>query len=196
MRNRDKHGSADRSLFMSPAIVQCEGRPRRPYADCITACRMILSLSLIFMDAFTLPFYTIYVIAGLTDVVDGYVARRSHSASRFGARLDSIADILLAAVCLFKILPLVNLPIWLIVWICIIVFIRAANVISGYWMFNRVIFLHTRANRITGLLLFILMFFLDTQWMEPSAAMVCIVATYAAAQEGHFIRTERWESEC
>ena len=172
-----------------------EGVHRITPADCITAIRIPLSLSLLFLDSFTLPFYAIYVIACMTDMVDGYVARRSHTESEFGTKLDSIADIALVSVCLIKVLPHIELPIWLIVWIGIIILIRAANVVSAYAMFKRAILLHTRANRITGGLLFVLMFFLDTPWIEPSAAIICIIATYAAAEEGHFIRTERWESE-
>ena len=35
---------------------------------------------------------TVFIIAGLTDLLDGYLARRLHQTTRFGAFLDPVAD--------------------------------------------------------------------------------------------------------
>src|SRR3989338_7821913 len=37
----------------------------------------------------------LFIIAGITDAIDGYVARRFKQASRFGVKLDSFADYLI-----------------------------------------------------------------------------------------------------
>ena len=71
--------------------------------------------------AFSPAFYALYVSAGLTDMIDGIVARRTNTVSDFGARLDTIADIVFTAVCLIKLLPILNIPIWLYIWIVIII---------------------------------------------------------------------------
>ena len=42
----------------------------------------------------------IYTFAGLTDVLDGWLARKTGRASEFGARLDSVADLLFYSVLL------------------------------------------------------------------------------------------------
>jgi cardiolipin synthase len=55
----------------------------------------------------------IFVVAGLSDAVDGYLARRFNQTSRFGAMLDPIADkaILITALILLTKLDLI--PYWL-----------------------------------------------------------------------------------
>ena len=38
--------------------------------------RIVLCLPLLMVDAMTVPFWVLYVIAGLTDILDGFLARR------------------------------------------------------------------------------------------------------------------------
>ena len=52
-------------------------------------------------------------------MIDGTIARKTGSVSKFGARLDTVADFVFMFVCSLKILPLMHIPIWL--WVCIII---------------------------------------------------------------------------
>ena len=52
---------------------------------------------------------------------------------------------------------------------------------------------HTVANKITGLLMFVLPLTMTVVELRYSALVVCVVATFAAIQEGHFIRTGKVE---
>ena len=63
-------------------------------ADTITSVRIAASLVLLFFSLDYTWFLIIYTITGLTDALDGWLARRTGTASEFGARLDSIADLL------------------------------------------------------------------------------------------------------
>jgi CDP-diacylglycerol--glycerol-3-phosphate 3-phosphatidyltransferase len=70
---------------------------------------------------FRMTALAIFLVAVISDVVDGYIARRWHQRSPAGVILDPIADKLLlmsAFLCLYKIgagLPVVSFPKWLIV---------------------------------------------------------------------------------
>ena len=159
----------------------------------ITAGRILLAAALLFFPAFSLPFFLLYIAAGLTDMVDGAVARKTGTVSKFGDRLDSAADLTLVAACLIKLLPALDVPAWLQVWIAGVALIRAVNLVSSWVMRARPVFLHTVMNKLTGGLLFILPLTAPVVDLKISASLVCAAATFAAIQEGHFIRTGREE---
>ena len=159
-------------------------------ANSITTIRIICSIALLFFPAFSTAFYVLYITAGVSDMVDGWVARRTNTASEFGAKLDTIADIVFVIVCLVILLPVLNIPVWLWVWISIITLIKIINIVSGYIVQKRFVSVHSTVNKVTGLLLFVFPLTLSFLDLKFSAAVVCIFATFAAIQEGHFIRTK------
>ena len=161
----------------------------------ITCGRILLSAALLFVPVFSLPFYIIYIAAGLTDMIDGPVARRTGAVSEFGSRLDTVADLVFVAVCLVRLLPRLDVPAWLWGWIGVIALIKATNLVSGFVMRKQFIALHTAMNKITGVLLFILPLTPPVLALTCSAPVVCAAATFAAVQEGHFIRTGKTEQE-
>ena len=122
-------------------------------------------------------------------MVDGIVARKTNSVSEFGSRFDGVADFVFVAVCLIKILPVMDIPIWLYVWTAVIFFVKIINIISGYAMHKRFITVHTTMNKVTGVLLFIVPLTLSIVPLIYTGIPICSVATFAAVQEGHFIRT-------
>ena len=158
-------------------------------ANIITGFRITASLALAFCPVFSLPFFALYLTAGVSDMVDGMVARRTNTASEFGARLDTAADFVFVVVCLIRLLPVIEMPTWLYVWIGVIAMIKGINIVSGYVMQRRFVAVHTVMNKVTGALLFVLP--LTIPLIEPShgAIVVCAIATFAAIQEGHLIRT-------
>ena len=158
-------------------------------ANGITGIRIACSIALLFCPAFSPAFYTLYIIAGVSDMIDGTVARKTGTASEFGSKLDTVADLFLVIVCLIKLLPALHAPTWLIIWIIAIAVIKAINLLSGYVLREEIIVLHTVMNRVTGILLFAFPLMLSFIDLNCSGAIVCAVATFAAIQEGHLIRT-------
>jgi CDP-diacylglycerol--glycerol-3-phosphate 3-phosphatidyltransferase len=79
----------------------------------------------------------------------------------------------------------------LTVWIAVIALIKATNIVSGYVMRKSFVSVHLAMNKVTGLLLFTLPLTLPVIDLKYSGAVVCAAATFAAIQEGHFIRTGR-----
>ncbi len=157
-------------------------------ANIITGVRIVCSIALLFVPVFSTAFYALYIAAGVSDMVDGIVARKTGTASEFGSKLDTAADFVLVIVCLIKILPVINIPMWLIIWIIVIAAIKVINLVSGYVMRNELVVLHTVMNKVTGMLLFVLPLTLTLIDLKYSGAVVSAVATFAAIQEGHYIR--------
>ena len=160
-------------------------------ANVITGIRILLSVGLLFCPALSPSFSVLYLTAGLTDMIDGPVARRTHTASSFGAKLDTVADAFFAAVCLCKLLPVLDIPGWLYVWIAVIALIKAVNIVSGYVVQKRFVALHTPMNKATGALLFLLPLTVAHIDMRYTASFASAAATFAAVQEGYFIRMKR-----
>ena len=158
-------------------------------ANIITCIRIICSIALLFCPAFSPAFYVLYVTAGVSDMADGAVARKTDTVSEFGSKLDTAADFVLVVVCLIKLVPVIRMPAWLIIWLIVIAVVKAINLISGYVMRKEVVALHTVMNKVTGILLFILPLTLTFIDLKYSGALVSAVATFAAIQEGHLIRT-------
>ena len=158
-------------------------------ANVITGIRILVSAALLLCPVFSPIFYAMYLIAGLSDMADGIVARKTNSVSEFGSRFDSIADFVFVGVCLIKILPVMDIPIWLYVWTAVIALIKIINIISGYAMHKRLIAVHTTMNKVTGVLLFMLPLTLSIVPLIYTGIPICSVATFAAIQEGYFIRT-------
>ena len=160
-------------------------------ANIITGFRVLISIALLFCPVFSPVFYMLYLIAGLSDMIDGTIARRMNTVSGFGARFDTAVDFVFVVVCLIKLLPVISMPIWLCVWIVIIALIKIINIISGYIAQRKLVAVHSVMNKVTGVLLFILPLTFSIVPLKYSVIPVCIVATLAAVQEGHFIRCRK-----
>lgn len=158
-------------------------------ANLVTGIRIIASIALAGVPALSPGFYALYLLAGASDMIDGWVARRTGTASPLGARLDTLADFVFAAVCLAKLLPLLTLPRWMLVWIGVIAVIKLVGVLSGLIVQGRFVAEHTLLNKLTGLLLFAFPLALPVIDLKLAGGVVCAVATLAAVQEGHLIRT-------
>ena len=81
---------------------------------------MIGSIGLLFCPMFSACFYGLYIFCGLTDMVDGTIARKMHAASEFGARLDTIADFLFVIASFAKLVPVIRIPVWIWIWAAVI----------------------------------------------------------------------------
>ena len=86
-------------------------------ANIITGCRILCSIFLLFVPAFSSTFYILYLVAGFTDMIDGPIARKTNTANEFGSRLDTIADIVFVVACMIKLLPVLIIPTWLCIWV-------------------------------------------------------------------------------
>ncbi|MBR6521168.1 MAG: CDP-alcohol phosphatidyltransferase family protein [Oscillospiraceae bacterium] len=156
-------------------------------ANIITGSRVAFSLLLLLLPISSAWFYTLYLFCGLSDMIDGTIARKTGAVSEFGARLDTVADFVFMFVCSIKILPLMHLPIWLWVWIIIVALIKIFDIIFFFAYKKKLISIHSVLNKITGLFLFVLPLSLTFVETTYSIATICVLATAAVVQEVYFI---------
>ena len=150
-----------------------------------------MAVALPFVQSSPAVFWTLYLLYGLSDVLDGAVARSTGTVSRLGEKLDTIADIIFVAVWMLLFIPAIDVGRWLWIWTGVIALIEVVNVISGLAMKKGFVAKHTLANKATGILLFLLPMVILLEVIKvPYIVLVCLLATFAAIQEGHLIRTE------
>ena len=163
----------------------------RQIPDLLSMSRIALCLPLLLVDAMTLPFGVLYLIAGLTDILDGFLARRWGVESKFGAKLDSLADFVFVLVVGYKLFPWLKLPTALWMMIGLVALVKVINAISSFVVKERIEYLHTKANKLTGFLLFIGMMTIEQSYFVPIAWAIACIALFAAIQEGHLIRSKQ-----
>lgn len=159
-------------------------------ADILTGYRIFGSILLLFFPVFSLEFYVTYLLCGFSDMIDGTIARKTNSSSKFGSQLDTIADLVFVVVSMIKLLPVIHIPRWLWIWGGVIAVIKISNTIWGYVSKKQFISLHTIMNKVTGLLLFLLPLTISFVELKYTAIVVCSVATFSAIQEGFCIITD------
>lgn len=162
-------------------------------ANCITCVRIICGIALVFCVPLGVPFYTIYITAGLSDMMDGFVARKTGSESESGARLDTIADFIFMAACFVKLIPVLEFDRCVYIWIAIIGVIKVINIIYGFVVYKKMISVHSISNKIAGVILFAFPLLLHWSELEYLALVICGVATIAAIQEGYYCWIKRFE---
>jgi len=154
----------------------------------LSSFRIVGAVALLKNNVSGIPFWVFYIVCGISDIADGWLARKLKCVSKTGALLDSMADICFVACCAWKFLPILELPQWLWLWAGVIVVIKVVNQISALVMYRRCCFPHTFMNKATGFLLFIAVPM--AVWSIIPIAIVAAIATFAAIHEGYFIRAK------
>ena len=160
---------------------------KKQAANILTVFRILGSMLLLFVPVFSAAFYSVYLFCGFTDMIDGTVARMTGSASRFGEKLDTAADIVFVAAALISFLPNLPIPLWLWIWGGGIAVIRIGNILLGYVFRKEFTALHTMLNKVTGILLFLLPLTVSIMDFRYSSMAVCAVTTVSAIQEGMYV---------
>ena len=167
-------------------------------ADTITSVRMAASLFLLLLPLRSVWFLVVYTLTGLTDALDGWLARRTGTACAFGARLDSMADLLFYGVLLLRLFPVLWQALPVTVWyaVAVVLLIRLAAYAVAAVKYHRFASLHTWLNKLTGGALFLLPYvFALTNGVVYSWA-ICVLALTASVEElGIHLRRKAYRAD-
>lgn len=151
----------------------------------ITTFRLIGTVLLLFWQPLSKEFYVVYAFLGVSDVLDGWTARKLKVESAFGAKLDSIADLLFYTVMMIRIFPILweALPksIWIVVGVILI--IRIISYAVTAIRDKEFASMHTAMNKMTGFCVFLLPYSFLTPCFFPYSVVVCAMALVASIQE-------------
>lgn len=151
----------------------------------ITSLRIIGTVFLLFIKPLSLTFFILYTFCGITDILDGYFARKFHAISEFGSRLDSVSDLLFYFVMVIRILPMLwaELPrkIWLAV-IAITLYRIIVYIYAGV-KYHRFASLHTVMNKISGFSFFVMPYALKLSVITPLCIAVAFITALAVTEE-------------
>ena len=176
----------------------------------ITVFRMSLVLLLPAMLLFTaieskalcVPFWILYLLGGISDVADGFLARRWQVQSERGAKLDSRADLLFILGTIIYLLlatekenfsaaSSLTFILWVGIGIAVIAIIRFISMAVCEERFGQFTGIHTIANKVAGVMLFLtapigmtaymgrLGYFILTIW----TVLVWLICGYASIEE-------------
>ncbi len=160
--------------------------------NALSVLRMVLSLCLFLFLGSRTVFFIIFLLCGLTDLLDGIIARRTHSQSPLGARLDSFGDLL------FFLTVLACVVMWageetllLLPYIAAIVIVRFINMAIAAMRFHKFAIIHTYANKATGLLVFIAFGVYILTSSIFAFVPVCVAAALSALEETLILITSK-----
>lgn len=149
----------------------------------ISLSRVILSISLLYVETFSAIFYLIYVLCGITDVLDGFLARKTNSLSNFGARLDSFADLVMWAVILLVLYPVIKVSNLMLLLIAVVAIIRFSSLSIAFIKYASFSSIHTYGNKLTGIVLFASILLIEYVNADILLIIVLIAAILSAIEE-------------
>ncbi|MEZ5107011.1 MAG: CDP-alcohol phosphatidyltransferase family protein [Draconibacterium sp.] len=127
----------------------------------LSVIRIFLSFLLLFLFKNQVVFILFYFAIGLTDILDGYLARKLKAETTLGARLDSIGDFVFHIILvIYLIIEYQHIVISFGIPVLLVIIIRLGNIIIGFVKYKRLIMIHTIANKVTGVFVFLLPFML------------------------------------
>lgn len=155
-------------------------------ANMISISRVFLSILLVLLRDHTGIFIGVYLVCGVSDVLDGLVARKTKTESVAGARLDSLADFFMftAIVLILSLETGKELARFFPVLVAVVL-ARLVNLgIARYRFKVLVMGLHTWGNKLTGLLVYLTPLLVRVFSPGKVFLFVCLVAILSAFEEG------------
>ncbi|MDO4564942.1 MAG: CDP-alcohol phosphatidyltransferase family protein [Clostridia bacterium] len=152
-------------------------------ADLITLSRIIAALGLLLLPPFGIAFQCCYAFCGVSDVLDGFVARRLKVAGERGAKLDGAADTVFFLIILALSIRYLEIPTWAWGLAGAVLLIKVAGGVAGLIKFRALPFLHTHLNKAAGVAVFLFLPLYRLAGAAGALIPVLLVALLAATEE-------------
>lgn len=149
----------------------------------ISFSRIIFSLILFLIKPLSLFFYVIYVLCGFSDIIDGFIARKTGTTSKLGEKLDTMADMIMAGVLLVVFYPIININTEILIWIILIGVIRLVSMLVVLKKYKTFAMLHSYGNKITGIVLYMFPIIFPYFHTTMLLYIICVVASISAIEE-------------
>ena len=151
----------------------------------ITVFRFFGTFVILFLAPLMPSYLLIYTATGMTDLLDGFIARKTNTTSPLGERLDSIADLCFYTVSLIKLLPVLVsvLPQYIWILVAVILLLRIVSYIIAAIKFHRFASHHTLLNKITGIFVFAIPYFLLTKFGMIFCLLVCFIGILSTVED-------------
>ena len=156
-------------------------------ANLLTISRIILSPLLLLLPPLSPFFFALYLSLALTDMLDGFVARKTGTASVFGERLDSISDLIFFLFAAIVLVPRLQISLPLYILVSFVFLLRVGNMVFSYAKRKRIILLHTALNKATGLLIFIFPFTMNYIDQNITVSLLSLLALISSLEETYLI---------
>ncbi|HPD94508.1 MAG TPA: CDP-alcohol phosphatidyltransferase family protein [Tenuifilaceae bacterium] len=148
----------------------------------LSISRIFLSLLLPLLFKIPLAFIALYLITGITDILDGFIARRYKWVSALGSKLDSIGDFVFYVVLItYLLLEQSNMVLKFLTPVIIIFMLKIGNIIVGLLKHKKLIMIHTIANKVTGFLVFTLPIMLILE--QKYFMLITVITAFLSAIE-------------
>lgn len=154
-------------------------------ANFVTSLRLFGAIAMIFITPLSTAFYIVYTVCGLSDGIDGTIARKMGTSSEFGARLDSVSDILFYLVMFIKLMPVLwaTMPTWIWYIVAAVLVVRLAAYGIALVKYRRMAAIHTYVNKVTGALVFLVPYMLLLPCEVVLCAITAVIAMIGSAEE-------------
>jgi len=151
----------------------------------ITCARLLGTLCLLLTETMSTVFFILYCFTGITDILDGWLARKLNLTSKFGAKLDSAADLTFYGVMLIKLFPTMwqalHKGIWYAVLSVIILRLISYSIVA--LKHHQFASLHTKMNKLSGFAVFAIPFIMLSPKPNILCWCVCIITFIATVEE-------------
>ncbi len=155
--------------------------PQVPNA--LSISRLLGAFALVLTGGLNEWFLIVFTFCSVTDVLDGYIARKYDICSESGEVIDSIADFAVVMAMLLVLIPTLPWDPWMIQLIALIATIRGISLCIGAIRFGKAALLHTYLNKSAGFLLRVAPFFIPFCDLGAVVLVVCSVSLVGAIED-------------